>query len=54
MKWCDAINWSIQTDGRLWENQTVKDLGANGRTDMYIGETDCDRDEDCAGNLVCI
>ena len=53
MKWCDKTTWSLQTEGRLWENQQAKDFGGYGKENMYFGESDCDSDQ-CAGNLVCI
>ena len=53
MKWCDKTTWSIQTEGRLWENQPAKDVRGGAKADMYFGETDCDTDVDCAGNLEC-
>ena len=54
MKWCDKTNWSTQTDGRLWQNQPALDFGGSGRINMTFGDSDCDTNEDCAGNLVCI
>ena len=41
MKWCDKSNWSLQTDGRLWQNQPAQDFGANGKIDMTFGDSDC-------------